>query len=158
MDRPLASGSRWLFGGLVLASVALSAGCRSTRSEVPAAKPYARTSDQLPEVGFSSQPRMTPTGPMLDSLDAAPGGRIDDQLAATAAQQSSATIYGTPTASERLAMPTNHGYGAPGSAGLDPTANGGTSALGHALMQSGDSATDMLKGDPNLRQAAGPPQ
>lgn len=153
MDRPRLFGSRGLLGGLVLASVVLSAGCRSTMSEVPAAKPYARTGDQLPEVGFSSQPRATPAGTMLDSLDIAPGGRSDDQLAAS--RQSSPSIYGTPTAGERLAMPTDHGYGAPGSAGLDPTSDGGTSALGHSLMQSGDSTADLLKADPNIQRAAG---
>ncbi len=153
MDRPLAFGSRRVFGGLLLASVVLSTGCRSTHSEVPAAKPYARTGDQLPSVGFSSQPRPAAGGPMLDSINVGPGGMIDDQLAG-AASNSNAPVYGTPTAGDKLAMPTSNLYGRPGSSGADPTAGAGTSDLGDALMQSGDSVVDSLKKDPSLQHTA----
>lgn len=155
MDRPLAFGSGRVFGGLVLASVVLSAGCRSTHSEVPAAKPYARTGDQLPSVGFSSEPRPPAGGPMLDSINVGPGGMIDDQLAGAA---SNASVYGTPTAGDKLAMPTANLYGRPGSSGTDPTAGAGTSDLGDALMRSEESVVDSLKRDPNLQRTAESPQ
>lgn len=155
MERPLAFGSRRVFGGMILASVVLSAGCRSTRSEVPAAKPYARTGDQLPAVGFSSQPRPAAAGPALGGLNVGPGGMVDDQLAGAA---SSASVYGTPTAGDKLAMPTSNLYGRPGSSGTDPTAGAGTADLGDALMRSDGDIVDSLKQDPNLQQAAKSPQ
>jgi len=155
MDRPRVFGSRRLFEGLALASVVLAAGCRSTGSEVPAARPYARTGDQLPAVGFSSQPRTTPGATMLDSVNVGPGGAIDDQFAAA---NSSASIYGTPTASDKLPIPTSNQYGAPGSSGLDPTADGGTSALGHALMEPDESTADILKKDAKAQRASAPAQ
>lgn len=79
---------------------------------------------------------------------------MDDPLAAAA----SASIYGTPTAGDKLAMPTSNLYGRPGTSGLDLTAGAGTSDLGDALMQSGDSVADSLKRDPNIQQAAETPR
>jgi len=92
---------------------------------------------------------------MVDSHNAAPGGLVDDQLTPA---NSPASIYGTPTAGDRLPTPTSNRYGSPGSSGLDPSDGGGTAALGNALMESGDSTADLLKGDPNVRKAAGSPQ
>ncbi len=155
MDRPSFLGSRRLVEGLILLSVVLSTGCRSTRSEVPLGKPYARTGDQVPTVGFSSQPHPEVAGSMPASVNIGPGGLMQDRLAGAGPN---ASVYGTPTASEKVAMPTENRYGPPGTSGLDPSAGASPSDISKALMDTGESTAKSLGRDLGVKQASGPPQ
>jgi hypothetical protein len=148
MDRPVYFGAFRLAGAAILATVALAAGCRSTRSEVPPGKPYARTGEAPPTVGFSSQPHPGALG-MPGSTNIGPGGMADDPLAATQPQ------YGTPTPGSRgVTLPTGNRYGPPGTSGLDPSAGAGPSAIADSLMEDGKSVSKSLADDAKLNKAS----
>lgn len=149
MDRPCFFASCRLMGAALLTTVVLSSGCRSTRSEVPPAKPYARTGESPPTVGFSSQPHPANAGGMPASVNIGPGGMPDDRLASGQPQ------YGTPTpGSKGVALPTGNRYGPPGTTGLDPTAGANSTAIADSLMDSGQSVSKTLADDPKLNRAA----
>jgi hypothetical protein len=154
MDRPCFFASCRLVGAallttVVLSSVVLSSGCRSTHSEVPPGKPYARTGEAPPTVGFSSQPHPANAGSMPASVNIGPGGMPDDRLAGGQPQ------FGTPTpGSKGVAMPTGNRYGPPGTTGLDPTAGASPSDIADSLMDSGKSVSKALADDPKLNKAS----
>lgn len=151
MDRPsLFSSCRWIASAL-LATAALSSGCRSTRSEVPPAKPYARTGEQPPAVGFSTQPHPANNGAAPPSLNLGPGGMTDDRLAGSGT--TAETTYGTPTrGSSGVALPTPNRYGPPGTTGLDTSAGAGSAEIANSLMDTGQSVSKSLADDPALKK------
>lgn len=146
MDRPyVPCSARLRIGGvLVLAATAAAAGCRSTKSEVPPGKTYARTGGAPPAVGFSSDPRQAVGPGAMNSFNSAPGASGDDQLVRT----SRPTIFGTPTTGENAARPTSNSYGPPGTSGLDPTMpNASTADLADSLMRSNETGSQSLTKD-----------
>jgi hypothetical protein len=148
MDRPVFFGSCRMAGAALLATVALASGCRSTRSEVPPGKPYARTGEAPPTVGFSSDPHPGALG-MPGSTNVGPGGMADDPLASSQPQ------YGTPTPGSRgVELPTANRYGPPGTSGLDPAAGGSSSSIANSLMDDGKSVSKALADDAQLNKAS----
>jgi len=148
MDRPFFFGSCRLAGTALLATVALASGCRSTRNEVPPGKPYARTGEAPPTVGFSSQPHPGALG-MPGTANVGPGGMADDPLASSQPQ------YGTPTPGSRgVSLPTGNQFGPPGTTGLDPTAGASSSSLANSLMEDGKSVSKALADDAQLNKAS----
>jgi hypothetical protein len=156
MDRPffrLASSSVLLSVG-VLATLTLSSGCRSTRSEVPPGKPYARTGDQPPSVGFSTQPHPAEGG-MNPPYNMGPGGMTDDRLAGVGGGQTAEPLYGTPTdGSKGVDLPTANAYGPPGTSGFDPRGGAGAADIARSLMDTGQSVSKSLTDDPSVKAAA----
>ncbi|MDG3003487.1 hypothetical protein [Paludisphaera mucosa] len=148
MDRPKVSCSRAVFGGILVAALLASIGCRSTKSEVPAGKPYARTGDQPSSVGFSSAPHPAPANTPSTAYNLGPGASADDQLARA---RNKAPVYGTPTAGENVARPTANIYGPPGTSGLDPTAGPSPGAIADDLLDTGNSAAKSLTQDLKAR-------
>ncbi len=149
MDRPCFFASCRLVGAALLTTVVLASGCRSTRSEVPPGKPYARTGESPPTVGFSSQPHPANAGGMPGSVNIGPGGMPDDRLAGSQPQ------YGTPTpGSKGVELPTSNRYGPPGTSGLDPTAGAGSADIANSLMDTGQSVSKTLADDPRLKKAS----
>ena len=153
MDRRVVPFSQRLLGGFVIASLAWSVGCRSTKSEVPPGKSYARTAAQPPAVGFSSEPHAAPLNASQGSYNLGPGGAIDDPLGARQRKPE----FGTPTAGEKMARPTENQYGPPGTSGLDPTAGPGPGALADELLQTGESAAQSLSRDLKVNPPANTP-
>lgn len=150
MERPRALRPRLIPPGALLAlAVVASPGCRSTRSEVPPGRSYARTGEQPPAVGFSSDPRPGPADAARAGYgyNVGPGASGDDQVARAAAASQGATTFGTPTAGEKAARPTDHAYGPPGTSGLDPTAGASSSDVARDMMDSGESAAKSLARD-----------
>ncbi len=122
------------------------AGCRATKSEVPAGKPYQTMGGAPPSVGFSSEPHPA-SNAGLSNLYANRGPSSAAQDGSPASQRD--TMYGTPTpGTERMGAPTDHRYGAPGTSGLS-TGEGGTSSLANSLMRSQPSASETLSKDPS---------
>ncbi len=147
MERPRARPLRSRLaptGGILALAVVASFGCRSTKSEVPPARSYARTGEP-PAVGFSSDPRPGPADAMRAGYDynVGPGASGDDQ----AGRAQPPTTFGTPTAGEKAARPTDNAYGPPGTAGVDPTAGATSADLARDMMNSGDSAAKALARD-----------
>ncbi len=157
MDRPsfrLLSSSVLMSTGL-LATVALSSGCRSTRSEVPPGKPYARTGEQPPSVGFSAEPHPANAGGMNPVANIGPGGMVDDRLAGSASGQTAEPLYGTPTpGSKGVELPTANRYGPPGTSGVDPAGGAGSAEIARSLMDTGQSVSKSLANDPSLKKAS----
>lgn len=162
MDRPSfrrVSTSLLMSAGL-LTTVTLSSGCRSTRSEVPPGKPYARTGEQPPAVGFSTQPHPADSGGMNPVANIGPGGMTDDRLAGGGTGQTAEPLYGTPTAgSKGVELPTANSYGPPGTSGFDPAGGAGSAEIARSLMDTGQSVSKSLADDPSLKRASSlPPQ
>lgn len=144
MERPHILRLRLVpLGAMLALAVAASFGCRSTKSEVPAGRPYARTGEP-PVVGFSSDPHPAPAiaGGGTD-YNVGPGASGDDRVTRTKA----ATTFGTPTAGEKMARPTTNAYGPPGTTGIDPTAGATPGDLANELMNSGESTAQSLTRD-----------
>ncbi|WP_337173698.1 hypothetical protein [Paludisphaera sp.] len=144
MERPhVLRSSLAPIGGILVLALAASSGCRSTKSEVPPGRPYARTGEP-PVVGFSSDPRPGPAT-MADAFNynIGPGAAADDQ----GARAKAATTFGMPTAGEKAARPTINAYGPPGTAGVDPTAGATPGDLADELMKPEESATRSLTRD-----------
>lgn len=161
MDRPcfrLLSSSFLMSAGL-LATAALSSGCRSTRSEVPPGKPYARTGEQPPAVGFSTQPHPADAGGMNPVANIGPGGMTDDRLAGGGGGQTAEPLYGTPTAGNKgVELPTVNSYGPPGTSGLDPAGGAGSAEIARSLMDTGQSVSKSLADDPSFKRASSLPE
>ena len=116
MERPerirLAGQLALLAGGLLLCTQ----GCRSTKSEVPAGKPY-QTSGTPPTVGFSKEPNPT-TAAGLNGLygNKGPGALVSDGRGTPSS--SGDVVYGTPSpSSANMGAPTDNLYGRPGTSG-----------------------------------------
>jgi len=152
MDRLVIPFSHRLVGGALVLSVVASVGCRSTKSEVPPGRSYARTAAQPPTVGFSSEPHPAVASGAPGSYNLGPGGSIDDPLAA---QQQRKQIFGTPTTGEKLARPTENDYGPPGTSGLDPTAGPSPGVLANELLDTGESTAKSLTRDLKVSPASG---
>jgi hypothetical protein len=135
MDRPsVLVSTRFLTLALVLAAVG-SAGCRSTRSEVPPGKPYQTTSGAPPSVGFSNEPHPnTATGMAALYGNKGPGALLGGDRGSTTPGDN--VTYGMPAPGmSNLGAPTDNKFGAPGTAGAsDPSA--GTGSLGNSLVKS----------------------
>jgi hypothetical protein len=154
MDRPYFFASCRLVGAALLSTVVLSSGCRSTRSEVPPGKPYARTGDEPPAVGFSSQPHPANAGGMPGPINIGPGGMNEGRVAGTG--NSSQPTFGTPTpGSKGGRLPTANAFGPPGTSGLDPSAGASSSDIANSLMDSGQSLSKTLADDEKLNKASG---
>src|SRR3954451_19154693 len=79
-------------GGLAVALILSSAGCRSTRSEVPPGRGFSPDSGQTPPVSFSSQPNVSAMNGLPSSLGAGgPAGQFGTPAPGAAP-------YGAPTA------------------------------------------------------------
>jgi hypothetical protein len=144
-DRVRLAGSvALLAGGILLAS----AGCRSTRSEVPPGKPYQTTGGTPPTVGFSQEPRpSTATGMAGLFGNRAPGALVPDGRGSSGGMAD--VQYGTPTpGSANLGAPTDHQYGPPGTAGTDGSSPGGTSPIADSLLRSQPPISQVLAKDP----------
>jgi hypothetical protein len=130
-----------------------SSGCRSTRNEVPAGKPY-QTSGNPPTVGFSTEPHPNLSQGMAGLVgNRGPGGLIADGSGSTG--QSGSTVLGIPTqGNARLGAPSDHQYSAPGTSGT----SGGPS-IADSLLKSMPTTSEVLKKDPEAPPAigAGPP-
>lgn len=147
--------SRRLLAAALLASVAVSSGCRSTRSEVPPGKPYARTGEQPPAVGFSTQPHPANSGGMNPVANIGPGGLTDDRLAGGGTGQTAEPLYGTPTpGSKGVELPTANSYGPPGTSGFDPAGGAGSAEIARSLMDTGQSVSKSLADDASLKRAS----
>ena len=157
MDRPCFRplSSIRLIAAAMLATVSLASGCRSTRSEVPPGKPYARTGEPAPSVGFSTQPHPANAGGMNPIANIGPGGMTDDRLAGGGGGQSAEPLYGTPTPGSRgVDLPTPNRYGPPGTSGFDPAGGAGSAEIARALMDTGQSVSKKLADDPSLKNAS----
>lgn len=152
MDRTRLARARRLGGGLLLLTLTASLGCRSTKSEVPPGRPYARTGAQPPSVGFSSEPHPAVANGASTSYNIGPGAADDDPLASRAKR----SVYGTPTPGERVSRPTENTYGPPGSSGLDPTAGPSPGVLAEDLLDTGESTAKSLARDLKASPAADP--
>ncbi|OJW24634.1 MAG: hypothetical protein BGO49_06215 [Planctomycetales bacterium 71-10] len=144
MERPNVLRPRLApLGAMLALAVAASSGCRSTKSEVPPGRPYARTGEP-PVVGFSSDPHPAP-GNAAGGIDynVGPGASGDDKVARAKA----ASTFGTPTAGEKVARPTTNAYGPPGTSGVDPTAGATPADLANELMNSQESTAKSLTRD-----------
>lgn len=147
MERPNVLRPRLVpLGAMLALAVAASSGCRSTKSEVPPGRPYARTGEP-PVVGFSSEPHPAPAN-IAGGFDynVGPGASADDKVARTKA----ATTFGTPTAGEKVARPTTNAYGPPGTSGVDPSAGATPADLANELMNSEESTAKSLTRDLQL--------
>ena len=155
MDRPCLFVSTRVLS-LSLAVVALgSAGCRSTRSEVPPGKPYQTTSGAPPSVGFSNEPHpSTATGMAALYGNKGPGALLGGDRTTTTPGDN--VTYGTPAPGmANLAAPTDNKFGAPGTAGTnDPSS--GTAALGNSLLNSIPNGQKIVEKDMKAIPANGP--
>jgi hypothetical protein len=130
-------------GGILTLALVASLGCRSTKSEVPPGRPYARTGEP-PAVGFSSDPRPGPANAASGiDYNIGPGASGDDQATRTRP----ATTFGMPTAGEKASRPTTNSYGPPGTAGIDRTAGATPGDLADELMKPEESAAQSLTRD-----------
>lgn len=153
MDRPCAPWSRLLVGGVLALSLVAFLGCRSTKSEVPPGRPYARTGAQPPSVGFSSEPHPAIANETPNSYNIGPGASADDRLAGVKPKP---PVYGTPTAGEKISRPTTNSYGPPGTSGLDPTAGPSPGDLANEMLDTGESTAKSLTRDLKVSPASGP--
>ncbi len=153
MDRPCVPRPLRLAGCLLALALASSAGCRSTKSEVPPGRPYARTGDQPPAVGFSSEPHPAVANGSPNTFNVGPGGSTDDQLGGLKPKP---PVYGTPTAGEKVSRPTTNSYGPPGTTGLDPTAGPSPGTIADELLDTGESTAKSLTRDLQAIPASAP--
>jgi hypothetical protein len=156
MERPHILRSRIApLGGILVLALAASLGCRSTKSEVPPGRAYARTGEP-PVVGFSSEPRSAPTNAASGvdyNYNIGPGASGDDQ----GARSKSASTFGTPTAGEKASQPTTNAYGPPGTSGVDRSAGATPADLADELMNSGESTAKSLTRDLKVNPPAEQP-
>jgi hypothetical protein len=130
-------------GGLLLCST----GCRSTRSEVPAGKPYQTNGGAPPTVGFSQEPHPTTANGMGNLYgNRGPGAMAQDGMASSGGQ--GATVYGTPTPGTSLGLPTANQFGPPGTSGTGGSAQGGTGPLTNSLLSAQPPVSQVLARDP----------
>jgi hypothetical protein len=147
MDRQIRMGlggaAALLAGGVLLCTE----GCRSTRSEVPAGKPYQTTGAAPPTVGFSQEPRPSTASGMAGLYgNRGPGALVQDGRMPAAGQ--GATLYGTPTPGTSLGLPTANQYGPPGTAGTGGASPGGTGAITTSLLNAQPPVSQVLAKDP----------
>jgi hypothetical protein len=121
--------------------VPAAAGCRSTRSEVPAGRPY-QTVGSPPTVGFSSDPHQNAAQGMAGLYgNRGAGGLIPDGKGSPG--QPGDLVLGTPTnGSPGLALPSDHRYSAPGTSG-----SSGADSLGNSLLKTIPPATQIVEKD-----------
>lgn len=157
MERPdrirLAGQLALLAGGFLFCTQ----GCRSTKSEVPAGKPY-QTSGTPPTVGFSTEPHPnTSTGMAGLYGNKAPGALVSDGRGSS--PSSGGTVFGTPPpASANLGVPTNNAYGPPGTAGSGSSSLGPQAAPADSLLKTMAPVSQVLSKDPaTLPGSAGSP-
>ncbi len=147
MERPvrirLAAQLALLAGGLLVCTQ----GCRSTKSEVPAGKPY-QTSGTPPTVGFSTEPHPnTATGMAGLYGNKAPGVLVQDGRGPSSS--SGDMVYGTPPpASANLGAPTDNLYGRPGTAGSASSTGNGPAAPADSLLKTMAPVSQVLAKDP----------
>ena len=149
MDRRIRIGlggiAALLAGGVLLCS----AGCRSTRSEVPAGKPY-QTTGAAPRRSASVRSRIPATAngmsrPLRQPRPRCNGpGRHDSRLAG---QAGNGLRHAHPRNESRLA----HGesVGPPGTSGTGGTAPGGTGPLTNSLLNAQPPVSQVLAKDPS---------
>jgi hypothetical protein len=155
MDRPyLVVSVRNLSCMLMLVALG-SAGCRSTRSEVPPGKPYQTTGGGPPTVGFSNEPHpSTATGMAGLYGNKGPGALIGDGRGSSTPGED--VTYGTPApGTPNLGAPTDNRYGPPGSAGTSATSPSGTAAVAGSLLKAIPPASRMVEKDPEAIPASG---
>ena len=63
---------RLILAGCGLAVIITAPGCRSMRSEVPPARPYGPNGQQVPPVGFGSDPRPVPNNALGATMNDGP--------------------------------------------------------------------------------------
>jgi hypothetical protein len=154
MDRPnriLVAGRLALAAGVVLCC---TQGCRSTRSDVPAGKPYQTTGGAPPTVGFSNEPHPN-VGTGLASLygNKAPGSQVQDGRGSSSTTGD--VVYGTPTQGiATLGAPTDHRYGAPGTAGSGSPSTSGSPTIANSLLKSMPPVSQVLAKDPDATPAS----
>jgi hypothetical protein len=155
MDRPCLFVSARVLS-LSLAVITLgSAGCRSTRSEVPPGKPYQTTSGAPPSVGFSNEPHpSTATGMAALYGNKGPGALLGGDRTTTTPGDN--VTYGIPApGTANLGAPTDNKFGAPGTAGTnDPSS--GTAALGNSLLNSIPNGQKIVEKDLKAIPVGGP--
>ena len=156
MDRPSVNGSMRGVGFILVAVALGSAGCRSTRSEVPPGKPYQTTGGAPPSVGFSTEPHpSTATGMAALYGNKGPGALVGDGRGAS--NPGDDMTYGTPAPnSPSLGTPTDNRFGAPGTAGTSPSSPSGTAALADSMLKAIPSGADIVKKDLKDKPPAGP--
>jgi hypothetical protein len=156
MDRPFLNVSTRGVG-LMLVVVAIgSAGCRSTRSEVPPGKPYQTTGGGPPSVGFSTDPHpSTATGMAALYGNKGPGALVGDGRGGS--NPGDDMTFGTPAPnSPSLGTPTDNRFGAPGTAGTSPSSPSGTAALADSLLKATPDGAKIVEKDLKDRPPAGP--
>jgi hypothetical protein len=151
-DCALAAGRSVLIAGVILS---MSAGCRSTHSEVPPGKPYQTTGGMPPTVGFSSEPHPSMNrGPAGLYGNKGPGGLIADGTGSPSSGGD--VVLGTPTPGEkRYSAPTNNLFGPPGTSGLAGSSGSASPTLGDSLLKTIPSGSGIVKEDMRAAQASG---
>lgn len=121
---------RFLAGGmlaLMMGTVVTSAGCRSTKNEVPPGPKYSSTGDPMASGGFNSAPHPYNGMPSAYGNNGMPGGGGMSGPGAlpgdsTMGASNPSSSFGTPTpGGPNMAQPTNNAYGGPGTSGLSAT-------------------------------------
>lgn len=126
-----------VIGGMLAIS---SVGCRSTRNEVPPGRPY-QTVGNPPTVGFSSEPHQNAGQGMAGLYGNRGGGAAISDGAGS--PRPGDVVLGTPTQNTtNLGVPSDHQYGAPGTAG-----SAGTPTLGDSVARTIPSGADIVKQD-----------
>ena len=117
MDRPCLVVSARRISLMLAVTMLGSAGCRSTRSEVPPGKPYQTTSGAPPSVGFSNEPHpSTASGMAAPYGNRGPGALTGDGKGS--ANPGDDVIIGTPPpGTANLGAPTDNRFGPPGMPG-----------------------------------------
>lgn len=154
MDRPhLIVPLRGL--GLIILSAALgSAGCRSTRSEVPPGKPYQTTGGAPPSVGFSNEPHPSTAAGMAALYGNGGPGALSRDGKGTASGDD--LTFGTPTSgSSNLGAPTDNRFGPPGTAGSSDSSSG-SAAVANSLLKAIPSGAKIVEKDMQTLPSAGP--
>jgi hypothetical protein len=131
-----------------------SAGCKSTKSEVPPGKPY-QTTGTPPSVGFSSDAHPSTAGGMAGLYGNKGPGSFAQDVQNSAAPSRDIT-YGMPApGATKFGAPTDNRYGAPGTAGTTESSPSGSASLADSMLNSIPPASKMLQKDPEATPASG---
>jgi hypothetical protein len=128
-----------------------SAGCRSTRSEVPPGKPYQTTGGTPPTVGFSSEPHPSSIAGMAGLYGNKAPNSFVQNVQGSAAPSGDVT-YGVPNqGAANLGAPTDNRFGPPGTSGTAGAGSGasGPSSIANSMLKAVPPASKMLEKDPD---------